>query len=431
MKRIDCHISVSKHVQSAKIVFGNMLLPIPEVEQAFIKIHKFLPNTKRVWKKVASNNKLRQYFYHSGANLFSSSSAEKTKNILFFGTDNFSLQTLKLLNKYASHNKSVDGGSKTVGNETNRLRIGRVAVCTSQMKHLVQPVKLYAEQNNIEVYPWPLDSTIVKNEGFDIGVVSSFGHMIPKKIINAFPQGMINVHASLLPRWRGASPITHAIMAGDSKTGISIMEIKPHHFDIGKVLAKQSIDIGCDQTKEELTNILATIGAELMVRVLQDLESYRASSISQSEEGITYAPCINKSFYNIDWNSSSSRDVYNQSRALSGSGKLYSTWEKTGVNVMFENCLKPDIVDSFIYKLNEIDYRPGEVKYHKTKLKDSTRLQEQSKFQRFICIKCKTGWAVFQNFYYGTNKKLSAVDFFNGYISKQKTEKHFFTNKIT
>ena len=429
--KIISHIFALKHVQSAKIVFENMLLPISEVEQTLIKIHQFLPITKRVWKKVTSNNNLQPKFYCSSANLFSTSAAEETKNILFFGTDNFSLQTLKLLNKCVSHNKSVDGGSKTVGTETNSLRIGRFAVCTSQMKHLVQPVKLYAEENNLEVYPWPLDPTIVKNEGFDIGVVSSFGHMIPKKIINAFPQGMINVHASLLPRWRGASPITHAIMAGDSKTGISIMEIKPHHFDIGKVLAIQSIDIGCDQTKEELTDILAIIGAELMVRVLQDLESYRASSLSQSEEGITYAPCINKSFYNIDWNSSSSRDVYNQSRALSGTGKLYSTWEKTGVTVMFENCLNPDIVDSFIYILDEMDYRPGEVKYHKTKLKDSNRVQEQSKFQRFICIKCKTGWAVFQNFYYGTNKKLSAVDFFNGYISKNRTERHLFTNKIT
>ena len=404
-----------------------MLLPVAEVEKILNRLRRAIPNQNRIWKKITKERTGRTIF--SSRNLLSTSAAPATKSILFFGTDNFSLQTLKSLNKWISKLKAPSSTSIEPITEANPNV--RLAVCTMQMKDLVQPVKVYAEKNNLKVYQWPPDPTVIRNEGFDIGIVASFGHLIPKKLITAFPQGMLNVHASLLPRWRGASPIAHAIMAGDSKTGISIMEIKPHHFDIGKVLAKESIDIGCDQTNEELTIELAKIGGELMVRVLQDLDYYGACSFSQNENEATYAPCINKSFYNIDWNSCTSREVYNQSRALSGSGKLYSTWENTCVKVMFSNCLKPEYVDSFLYRLKDDDYKPGQVKYHKTKLKDNSGQisQENSKLQRFICIRCKSGWIVFEKFYYGTNKAMSGVDFFNGYISKNRTKQHFFVKR--
>ena len=299
------------------------------------------------------------------------------------------------------------------------------------MKTLIQPVKAYAEQEKIAVHSWPTNTEVIKKGGFDLGIIASFGHLIPKKIIEAFPLGMLNVHASLLPRWRGAAPIAHAIMAGDNITGISIMEVKPHHFDIGQILASEKIDIDSDQTKEELTKILAKIGANLMVKVLKDIEFYRCNSVAQDETQVCYAPRIDKSFYNIDWTSSTSQDIYNQSRALSGSGKLFSTWKDTDVIVRFAECIKPNIVNSLHIGLEDEIVSPGRVVYvkNKTQASSETAHHRRNETKRYICIKCKSGWISFARFYYGTNKAMNALDFFNGYISRHRTRPQHFVHK--
>lgn len=130
--------------------------------------------------------------------------------VLFFGTDNFSLPSLKKL-----HQNNLD-----------------LTVVTS-FKSPANCVRSYAEAQKLSIYRWPI--SVEQCADFELGVVVSFGHMIPLHIINALPRGIINVHASLLPRWRGAAPIMYAIMEGDTKTGISIMKIEPHQFDIGPV----------------------------------------------------------------------------------------------------------------------------------------------------------------------------------------------------
>ncbi|XP_023169672.2 methionyl-tRNA formyltransferase, mitochondrial isoform X2 [Drosophila hydei] len=128
--------------------------------------------------------------------------------ILFFGTDNFSLPSLKKL-----HLNNFD-----------------VSVVTS-FKSPANCVRSYAEQQKLSLYRWPISEE--QCAAYELGVVVSFGHLIPLHIINALSRGIINVHASLLPRWRGAAPIMYAIMQGDAKTGITIMKIAPHQFDIG------------------------------------------------------------------------------------------------------------------------------------------------------------------------------------------------------
>jgi len=130
--------------------------------------------------------------------------------VLFFGTDHFSLPSLQRL-----HQNKVD-----------------VGVVTS-FKSPANCVRSYAELQKLPLYRWPI--TAEQCASYELGVVVSFGHMIPSHIINVFPNGIINVHASLLPRWRGAAPIIYAIMKGDTKTGVSIMKIQPHHFDVGDV----------------------------------------------------------------------------------------------------------------------------------------------------------------------------------------------------
>lgn len=139
--------------------------------------------------------------------------------VLFFGTDNFSLPSLQKL-----HENHVD-----------------IGVVTS-FKSPANCVRSYAESKDLRLHRWPI--TALHCAPYELGVVVSFGHLIPLHIINAFPSAMINVHASLLPRWRGAAPIMYAIMRGDKKTGVSIMKIEPHHFDVGAVsMSHNCLDI--------------------------------------------------------------------------------------------------------------------------------------------------------------------------------------------
>ena len=99
---------------------------------------------------------------------------------------------------------------------------------------------------------------------------------------------MLNVHGSILPKWRGAAPIPHSIMNGDTSTGISIMRIRPLHFDVGEVLATRECLIENDEHTPELSVKLGKIGAQLMLDVLKDLKSYEALSQKQPSEGVTY-----------------------------------------------------------------------------------------------------------------------------------------------
>ncbi|XP_078040858.1 methionyl-tRNA formyltransferase, mitochondrial isoform X3 [Augochlora pura] len=188
-------------------------------------------------------------------------------NILFFGTDGYSVESLKVLyEKY--HSKLVQ-----------RLEV--VTVNTTKQNAVTK----YAKEKGITINYWPLD-TIVYN--FHIGVVVSFGHLIPSTIINSFPFGMINVHGSLLPRWRGASPIIYSLMNGDDKTGVTIMKIKPKKFDIGDIIVQKEININEHETLPQLYTKLSKLGACLLEQVLEDLPKALQSAKPQNKADATY-----------------------------------------------------------------------------------------------------------------------------------------------
>lgn len=132
----------------------------------------------------------------------------------------------------------------------------------------------------------------------DIAVVAAYGLILPRAVLDAPRHGCLNIHASLLPRWRGAAPIHRAILAGDSETGVTIMQMEAG-LDTGPMLAKVTTPVD-GKTTGELTEELATSGAELMVAVLADLPEYPPQV--QPEEGVTYAHKIDKAETRIDWN---------------------------------------------------------------------------------------------------------------------------------
>ena len=148
----------------------------------------------------------------------------------------------------------------------------------------------------------------------DVYVLSAYGHILSKKLLNIARLGGINVHPSLLPRYRGAAPIQRAIMAGEEKTGITLF-FMDEKIDHGEMIAQQWIPIEKDDTYGSLAKKLAHLGAEMIVDVLQRVESGRYETVTQAGEA-SYAPKLKKEELWIDWHEKA-LDVYNKIRALS------------------------------------------------------------------------------------------------------------------
>jgi methionyl-tRNA formyltransferase len=151
--------------------------------------------------------------------------------------------------------------------------------------------------------------------GPDCLVVAAYGQILPRALIDPPPHGAVNVHASLLPRWRGASPIAHAILAGDAETGVSIMRMEAG-LDTGPVYAMARIPIDPRATTPTLTATLADLGASELVSVLEWLERGAATATPQPDEGVTYAPRLSRAEGLVDWSVHSALEVDRKVRAL-------------------------------------------------------------------------------------------------------------------
>ena len=136
--------------------------------------------------------------------------------------------------------------------------------------------------------------------GADAAVVAAYGLILPKPILDAPRHGCLNIHPSLLPRWRGAAPIPRAVMAGDTETGVCIMQLD-EGLDTGPVLASETTVIGPRDTAGDLHDRLAELGRDLMLSVLGEITAGTANAVPQSTDGVTYAAKIEKSETRIDW----------------------------------------------------------------------------------------------------------------------------------
>jgi methionyl-tRNA formyltransferase len=147
----------------------------------------------------------------------------------------------------------------------------------------------------------------------EVAVVVAYGLILPQAILDAPVRGCLNIHASLLPRWRGAAPIHRAILAGDAETGICIMQMDAG-LDTGPVLLRAATPIGAKETTGDLHDRLAALGAEQIAKALAQIDSLQA--MPQVSEGVTYAAKINKAEARIDW-TRSAEEVDRQIRGLS------------------------------------------------------------------------------------------------------------------
>lgn len=227
-------------------------------------------------------------------------------NIVFMGTPDFAEGSLKAI---------YQAGHNIIGVVTNPDRPkGR------GMKLLPSEVKEFALEKGLKIYQ-PVK--IRKNEEFieeirklnpDVICVVAYGKLLPKKILDIPRYGCINVHASLLPKYRGAAPIQWAVLNGDKTTGVTTMYMDIG-MDTGDIILKEEVEIGEEETTGELWDRLTKIGGKLLVKTLQQIEKGVAPREKQGED-FTIAPMLSKEMARIDWDSKTAQEIKNLVRGL-------------------------------------------------------------------------------------------------------------------
>ena len=191
------------------------------------------------------------------------------------------------------------------------------------------PVKLAAVKLGLPVYQperirRPPNPELLVELAANIMVVVGYGQIIPQSIIDIPPHGILNVHASLLPKYRGAAPIQWAIANGETETGVTIMRIDAG-LDTGDMLLKRSLPIGPDQTAPELSNCLAPLGAELLLEAMRQIATVTAQAEKQDDALATLAPILKKEDGRIDWRRSA-ETIYNRLRGFTPWPGAYTTY---------------------------------------------------------------------------------------------------------
>jgi methionyl-tRNA formyltransferase len=218
--------------------------------------------------------------------------------IIFMGTPEFSVPTLKAL---------IDQNYEVLMIYTQPPKKSKRG-----QKVNISPIQIFSEKKNIPFRSSEIldnnEYKFIKNLSADLGVVVAYGKLIPKNILETTKLGFLNIHASLLPKWRGAAPIQRSIMNGDKKTGISIMKIQ-EKLDSGPIMASHELELNSNSTYGEVEKKLSDVGANLLIECLQTIEKGNSKFIEQVHSEATYAKKISKKEAKIDWNLSADKIV--------------------------------------------------------------------------------------------------------------------------
>ena len=236
-------------------------------------------------------------------------------NIVFCGTPEFAIPSLEALNQ------DPDFVIQKVFTQPDQIS-GR------GQKLQTSPVKTWSLKRGLKVAAPEKISTKdvileVKQNKWEMAVVVAFGQILSKDFLNAFPRGCVNIHSSLLPRWRGAAPVERAIMAGDSKTGVTLQKIE-EKLDAGDIIGTGKIELTENMGAIELYEKLSRLGADLLTRDLKSFLKGDIKAIPQDETQATYARKILKQEGRIDWKNSAF-EIHNKIRALNRGGPFATT----------------------------------------------------------------------------------------------------------
>lgn len=233
--------------------------------------------------------------------------------IVYMGTPDFSVLPLKYIFEQS--------GCELVGVVTNNDKpVGRKKILTPP------PVKVFALENNLPVFQY--DSIRkegvedIKNLAPDLIITCAFGQILSQEIIDIPKYGIFNIHASLLPKYRGASPIHHAILNGEKETGVTIMRTDIG-IDTGDILLSKSLQIGDDESCGELFNRLSKLGAECVLEAIKLIENGNATYVKQDETKASLTKMIKKEQAKIDWNKSNI-EIKNMIRAFNPAPVAYT-----------------------------------------------------------------------------------------------------------
>ena len=226
--------------------------------------------------------------------------------IVFMGTPDFAVPSLEALVKAGHEVVGVfSQPDKPVGRHQNKLQ--------------PPPVKVCAQRHEIPVYqPATLRDgeaqALLKELSPELIVVAAYGKVLPDEILALPPKGCINVHSSLLPKYRGAAPINWAVVNGDEETGVTIMDMA-HELDAGDIIAQARTPIGQDELMGEVHDRLAALGGQLLAQAVEEIARGTAVRTPQDPALVTYAPMLSRALSPIDW-SQSARSIHNKIRGL-------------------------------------------------------------------------------------------------------------------
>ena len=271
-------------------------------------------------------------------------------NILFMGTPDFARESLEAI---------YNANYNIIGVVTNPDKPkGR------GMKMVASPVKEFAIEKDIPVYqPLKVRNNVefieeIKKLQPDVICVVAYGKILPKEILDIPRLGCINVHGSLLPKYRGAAPIQWAVLNGEKQTGITTMYMDVG-MDTGDMILKETVEIGNDETTGELWERLSKIGGRLLVRTLELVEQGKAPREKQSEE-FTLAPMLSKEIAQINWNEKTALEIKNLVRGLNPimgaytiiNGKTIKLWK---INIISNEAM----AEKGILSAQEISHAPN------------------------------------------------------------------------
>ena len=244
----------------------------------------------------------------------------KKFNIVFMGTPDFALPALRELAKV--HN-IVAVYTKEPKEQGRGLKLSK------------SPIHAFAEMNNISVHTpknFKTEEALHEFEAIkaDCAVVCAYGLILPKRVLEAYPMGCINIHGSLLPRWRGAAPIHRAIIAGDAETGITIMQLD-EGLDTGDMLLKKAMKITPQMTGGELYDAMAELGAEAILKYFEIYEQIKPQAQTETTE-VTYAEKIKPDEEKINFLHPAT-EIYNQIRAFNPYPATYFDFKGERVKV--------------------------------------------------------------------------------------------------
>ena len=255
--------------------------------------------------------------------------AAKPIRVAFFGTDDFAVPTLEALSKLQT---ADDNGIRTEVEVFCPADRGK-----RRGKMVMQPVRKFAEAAELPVSNFPCpergwsvwDELGTGDKQFDIGVAVSFGHLIPSEVLESFAMGTMNLHPSLLPRYRGAAPIQHTVLNGDETTACSVIELSTGRFDHGQILHQVPVVVGAEEDEQGLRARLAVIGAEAVAYTVKRFDALRSTATAQTDTGYksSAAPKLKKQVADVDFSSQTKSDIYRIYRAVGSHFPLRVSWK--------------------------------------------------------------------------------------------------------